>query len=78
MGRPMGVIINWKHPSTEEGFLCGKKNRIWLGSKIKMLDVNNGRQDRVLYTKHLVVQQAIVDHKKGTISYELRYFFVLS
>ena len=52
--------------------VCQKKNRIWLGSKIKMLDVNNGRQDRVLYTKHLVVQQAIVDHKKGTISYKLR------
>jgi len=49
-----------------------QKNRIWLESKIKMLDVNNGRQDRVLYTKHLVVQQAIVDHKKGTISYKLR------
>ena len=71
MGTPMCVIINWKHSSTG-GFLCGKKkNRIWLGSKIKMLDVNNGRQDRVLYTKHLVVQQAIVDHKKGTISYKL-------
>jgi len=51
MDRPLGVKINGKHSSIEEGYCVAKKReRIWLGSKIEVLDVNNRRQDKVLYT----------------------------
>jgi len=52
MDRPLGVKINGKHSSIEEGYCVAKKKRkrIWLGSKIEVLDVNNRRQDKVLYT----------------------------